>query len=270
MNVLYPLAVVTFKEGIRNRAIYAIFLFALALFGFDLVIANMAPRDVGKVAVDLALSSVSFAGLLLVLFVGINLMAKDIDKRTIYMVLSRPVSRSEYILGKFSGMVLLIVSTTMFLSCFALATIAFLKLGYPNYFERFDWSIVLLAIAFIIMMLIMLSALSFLFAAFASNSFITLVLTIISYIVGHAITDVKALIEAPQQAGIEVSQPTLKLVQVAYYLFPNLSIFDIKTQAAHGIAVSLPYILVAFGYWVVYTALAVSLAAFFFMKKEFP
>ena len=270
MSVIYPIAVITFKEGIRNRSIYGISLLALALFGFNLVIANMTPRDVGKVAVDMALSTVSFAGLLLVLFVGINLMAKDLDKRTIYMVLSRPLSRAQYILGKFLGMCLLIIVTVAFLSVLALLSILMLKLGYPDYFERFSWSLVALAMLLIIAMLIVLSALSFLFASFSSTSFITLVLTMIAYIIGQSLTDVKALVESPQAAGLGVSPLTVNLVQAAYYIFPNLSFFDIKTQAAHGIAVSPVYLALVLLYGAVYSGLTVALASLIFRKKEFP
>ena len=107
MTVLWPITLITFKEGIRNRAVYGISLLALLLFGANFLVAGMMPRDVGKVAVDFALSTISLSGILLVLFIGINLLAKDIDRRTIYMVLARPISRSQYIIGKFFGMCLL-------------------------------------------------------------------------------------------------------------------------------------------------------------------
>src|SRR5512144_731443 len=120
---LWPIALITFKEGIRNRALYGITLFALLLFGVTALVATMIPREVGKVSVDMALSTISFAGLLIVLFVGINLLAKDLDKRTIYTVLSRPISRSQYIIGKFFGMVLLITVTTGVISLLAMGSI---------------------------------------------------------------------------------------------------------------------------------------------------
>lgn len=270
MIALWPIAVITFKEGIRNRAVYGISIFALLLLGANLLISGMIMQEVGKVAVDMALSTISFAGLLLVLFIGINLMAKDLDKKTIYMVLSRPISRFQYILGKFLGMTLLILVTLSVLSIFAALSILMVKMSYPGYFPRFSWSMVLLAISFASLMLILLSALSFLFASFASTSFITLVLTIITYIIGQSISDVKALVEAPQVVGIQVSPLTVKVVQIAYYIFPNLSLFDIKTQAAHGLAVSPSYIFWVVSYGFIYTCIAIILAAIIFRRREFP
>jgi ABC-type transport system involved in multi-copper enzyme maturation permease subunit len=271
MTALWPIALITFKEGIRNRAIYGIMLFALMLFGATALVATMIPHEVGKVSVDMALSTISFTGLLVVLFVGINLMAKDLDKRTIYTVLSRPISRSQYILGKYFGMVLLITVTMGILSVLALGAIALLKISIAAYFTRFSWSLIVLSVFLTILMLILLSAISFLFASFTTSSFVTLVLTIITYIIGQSLSGVKALVESsPQEIGITVSPVTMKMVQAAYYLFPNLSLFDIKLQAAHALAVSSSFVMWTIVYALVYIALSITLAALIFRKKEFP
>src|SRR6266571_3348474 len=119
MKPLFPIAAITFKEGIRNRAIYGISIIALLMLVVNFLISQMIMREVGKVAVDIALSTVSFSGLLLVFFVGINLMAKDLDRKTIYMVLARPISRTQYMDGKFLGMVGLIVVSNVILGAFA-------------------------------------------------------------------------------------------------------------------------------------------------------
>jgi ABC-type transport system involved in multi-copper enzyme maturation permease subunit len=270
LRPLFPIAVITFKEGIRNRAIYGISLLALFMMVVNFLICQMVMRDVGKVAMDIALSTVSFTGLLLVFFVGINLMAKDLDKKTIYMVLARPVSRAQYILGKFLGMVFLVVASNIIQSSFAGISLFVLQRMYPNYFLRFSWSMFFLALLFIVVMLILLTSLSFLFASFSSTSFIVLILTIMSYIIGNSLSDVKALVESPQVVGIHPSPLTVKIVQTAYYLFPNLSFFDIKTQAANGLTLTLPYIGWTLMYGLAYSAIVLSLACFIFSKREFP
>ncbi len=267
---LWPIARITFKEGIRNRAIYGIFLMAVMMFIANSLLCSMIPREVGKVAIDIGLSTVHFSGLLLVFFVGINLMAKDLDKRTIYMVISRPISRTEYIVGKFLGMVLLIIGAMFFLSIFAILSIFIIKLTHPGFVERFSWPMVLLALAFSVLPLILLSAISFLFASFTSSSFITLVLTIIAYFVGRSSYDVKVLVESSIATSIQPSPLTVKLVQIAYYVFPNLSIFDIKTQAAHNLPLVPSYIVWAVLYGLLYTALALTAAALSFRRREFP
>jgi ABC-type transport system involved in multi-copper enzyme maturation permease subunit len=270
MSALWAIAVITFKEGIRNRAIYGILLLSLLLAAANFFVSGMIMQEVGKVAVDIGLSSISFSGLLLVLFVGVNLIAKDLDRRTIYMVLSRPISRYQYIYGKFFGMLLLVLVATALVSLFSLGAIALIKAGAQDFFPRFAWAPVFLGVGFTTLMLILLTALSFLYASFTSTSFVTFILTIVSYLIGQSISGVKALVEAPDVAGIKVSAFTVKLVQGAYYLFPNLSLFDIKTQAAHGLPIGSSYILWSLVYWFLYTTLTISFAALIFRRREFP
>lgn len=270
MNVYWPVAVITYKEGIRNRALYGITLLALLLLSANLLVSSMIMREVGKVAVDMVLSTVSFAGLLLVLFVGINLLAKDLDRRTIYMVLARPISRVQYVYGKFLGMVLLLLTAEAVLGAICLLSIWMVKLSYPTYFDRFSWGMVLLALLYAFIGLLMLTAISFFFSSLTSTSFVTLVLTLICYISGHAVADVKALVEAPQGIGIEVSGLTQYVVKSAYYLLPNLSFFDIKTHAAHGLSIPLAHVYFTLAYGLVYTGMVLALAALLFQRREFP
>ncbi|MEZ4600212.1 MAG: ABC transporter permease subunit [Syntrophotaleaceae bacterium] len=270
MNTVWPLAVITYKEGIRNRAIYGIFLLALLLFAANFLICGMIMQEVGKVAVDIALSAVSFSGLLLVLFVGINLLAKDLDRRTIYMVLARPISRSQYIWGKFVGMVLLILTTVASLGACAVLSIYSVKLTFPNYFSRFAWGPVIMALALIFVMLVLLTALSFLFASFTTSSFVTLILTVISYLIGNGVAAIKALVEAPEVVGIEIPKTTVRLINLAYYLFPNLSLFDIKVQASHNLPIPWTYFVGTMAYGIVYCTLAVLLSGLIFTRREFP
>jgi len=267
---LWPVAVITFKEGLRNRAMFGIAIFSLLFLTASILISNMIPRSVGKVLVDMSLSAVSLSGLLLVLFVGINLLAKDLDKRTIYMVLARPISRPQYLTGKFLGVVMLLAATICIVGIFSAGSLALAKGMYPKYFDRFSWYLVFVAILFAFLSMMLLSAVSFLFASFVSNSFVTLVLTVVTYLVGHAVHDVKALVEAPKTVGIEVSTVTVKVVQFAYYLFPNLSLFDIKQQAAHGLAIPVSQVAWTLSYGLVYTTIVMLLAGVIFSYREFP
>lgn len=270
MTTLWPLALITFREGVRNRALYGIALFALLLLAGNQVICAMIPRDVGKVAVDIALSTVSFCGLLIVFFVGINLMAKDFDRKTIYMVLSRPISRTGYILGKFLGMAMLITTTTALLGGVALLSIWMTKLTYGSYFERFSPGLILTALVYITLSLLLLAAVSFFFASFTSTSFITLILTMTTYLIGHISGDVKALLETKDQAGLVISPLISEIAGLAYYIFPNFSLLDFKLEAAHGLVPTAGAVAWTLLYGAGYTALALTAAALLFRRREFP
>lgn len=270
MQILWPIALITFKEGIRNKSLYGISLLALLMLLANFMISDMIGHDVGKVAVDIALSTASFTGLLMVLFVGINLMAKDLDRKTIYIVLSKPVSRIQYIVGKFLGIVLLITVCMIILACFTALSLQLIKAGHYAFFGRFSWYLLAMSFFYIWLMLVMVASLSLLYASFASSSFVTFILTVITYIIGSSIDDVKSLVESPQSVGISVSPITTKIVQIAYYIFPNLSFFNMKTMAAHGISPDYGYVFGVCIYGVLYTVIVVLIAGIVFSKKEFP
>lgn len=144
------------------------------------------------------------------------------------------------------------------------------KWAFPDYFPRFAWAGIFWALALIAVMLVLLTALSFFFASFTTSSFVTLILTVVSYLIGHGVAAIKALVEAPETVGIEVSETTVRLVEAAYYLFPNLSLFDIKVQAAHNLPIPWSYLAGTLAYGVVYSGLAVTLAGLLFSRREFP
>lgn len=269
MNKLWPIALVTFKEGVRNRSVYGIFLLALFLLCANFFTTGMALKDTGKITIDIALSSVSLAGLLLVLFVGINLIAKDMDRRTIFMILSRPISRSQYLIGKFLGVAMLIAATLLMLSVMAMLSIIVFKLQLPDGNQPFSWTSISVSLFFIMLSYILLSALSFLFSSFASTSFITLLLTVVSYLIGISLEEIRTLIGASKTGIAEVPELTSHVVQIVSYLLPNLSLFDVKLQAAHGLPIEGRYIVWTTLYGIVYVCLTTAIAALIFRKKEF-
>jgi len=270
MRALWPVAAITFKEGVRNRALYGVALLALMLQAVNLLISGMIMRQVGKVAVDIALSAASFGGLLVVLFVGINLLTRDLDSKTIYSVISRPISKCQYLLGKFFGVILVVFVSMFFLSLSSVLSIFLVKISYPNYFDRFAWTPVLLAFVMLFLMFVVLVSLSFLFASLSSAPFIAFVLTVICYLIGHSVAEVKKLIEVGEVIGVSGLDTIQAMVGVAYYVFPNLSLFDIKLQAAHALPISMTHVFWVTAYALSYSAVAMLLAAFVFHRREFP
>ncbi len=270
MKALFSLAAITFKEGIRSRTVYGILIFAIFLMFLNVMISGMMMQDVAKVAVDMALSSLNFVGLLLVFFAGVNLFSKDIERKTIYMVLARPISRSRYILGKFAGISAIIVFSLAILAIFESASIVIMKNGYPAQFLRFSWSALFFSFLLTLISLIVVLSTGFLFASFSSTSFITLVLSIVTYLIGSSANEVKALLEVPHDIGERTSPLLLYCVKAACYIFPNLSLFDIKTEAAHGLFVPLSYILSSIFYGILYSFVMLSLSCIIFKRREFP
>jgi len=268
MNRIFALAGITFKEGIRNRSVLGIVFFSLFIFALNVTVAGFFMRDIGKVTVDMNLGALSFSGLLLVLFVGLNLMAKDIDRKTIHLVLSKPISRVEYLWGKYVGILLFVLVSQLFLLALSCATVFLLLSLYPDYFIGFSWGIYFLACLFIYLKLAVLSAIVVFFSSLTTSAFVTLVFAICIYLVGVTIEEVVFYLRSGL-AGDDVPAALQQVLGVVAYLVPNFAAFDFKLQAAHGLAVSPVRLLFVAAYGVIYAALLLLGASFIFRRREF-
>ncbi|HEY4743958.1 MAG TPA: ABC transporter permease subunit [Desulfuromonadaceae bacterium] len=257
---------VTFLEGLRNRAVYGITLLASLMMVFTVLLSSMIMQDVGKVATDLALSTATFAALLVVMFVNINILAKDLERKTIYLALSRAVPRSHYILARFLGLGLLLGLVVLLLLCASLATIQIVRQMYPSYFGMVSLWLVAVAHLSIFLQMLLLTSLSMLFSMVASSSFVTFLLTIVSWLIGSSTQEVKRLVESSELS--QIAPVTKMVVKAAYYLFPNLALFDLKTNAAHGIPIHLSQLGFAVLYGVGYATAVLSLTVIIFRRKE--
>lgn len=266
MSGIWLLATTTYKEGIRNKILLGILMCALLLCLFNLVFTNMFAHELSKVAVDVGLSVVSLAGLLTIFFMGMNLMAKDLDKRTIYMVLARPLSRSQYVLGKFAGISLLVLTTVGILALVATGTVKWTMMKAPDYITpNFSWLIFGAAVLGIAVSLLIMASMAVLFTVITSSSFIAVVLTIASYLIGQNIEAVRAMALSPRSEDVFLIK---NLVLFVSWLFPNLEAFNLKTQAAYGLALNQWELLWALAHGVFYIALVLVAAVLVFKRRE--
>jgi ABC-type transport system involved in multi-copper enzyme maturation permease subunit len=269
MNNLWAIARVTFLEGLRSRVFFSLLVIALLLFSSTYTLSYLFPRDVIKVATDLSLGTTSFIGLILTLFLGTQLISKDLEKRTIQMVLARAVSRSEYVVGKFLGISLIIVSSMLLLSGFSSLAVFSVDHLTSDVYGVVHWPVFLLSLFMITFMLTLLVSVIFLFSSFASSSFLALGLTLVVYLIGQSIEGLKHFLETGSE-GIDISPVFLKVVTIAYYIFPNLTAFDFKTQAAHGLAVPPSTVTWSLLYGIFYIGVMITAAAWIFRRREFP
>lgn len=269
MSGILSLANITFREGIRNRVLFGILIMAILAFTLTIALTNLFINDITRVAASLSLSTISFSGLLLVFFVGTNLVAQDIDKRTIYVVISRPVSRAEYIIGKFLGLCFLIGTSVLILGIISSLPVYFTGLASQNPLSIFKWSVYTFAVMLIVMKLILITSIILFFSSITSTSFISLILTIAAYIIGSTNEVVKGLLEAKMQ-GVEIGPATATIIKLVYYIFPNMSAFDLKAQAVNGIPLETGYILWTTSYWLIYTSIMIAASAIIISRREFP
>ena len=267
-NVLL-LSYITLKGGIKDRTLFGIFILALALILSIPLLSSFSMRQVAVVACDFSLSITSFIGLLLTIFVGNNLIAKDIDKRSIYTIISLPIKRTEYLIGKFIGLILLLFISIIILSIFSFIAVYFTGLLYPQEINfTISWLNFIIANVFIFFKLIIIASVVFLFSAVATSSFLPLALTIIFYFVSESVEEVKAFIETT--TGKErVSLPLIYVAKFVFYIFPNFEAFNFKQHTIYSLPIDSLNLFYLSAYSLLYSAIIILIAILSFQKREF-
>jgi ABC-type transport system involved in multi-copper enzyme maturation permease subunit len=270
MRNTLALAKITFLEGIRNRSLFGIALFALFILGLNITVAGFFMRDIGKVSVDMNLSALNFAGILLIFFVGLNLITKDVDKKTVQLVLSKPITRFQYILGKYCGIVAFTLCSLAILCFMSCATLLLLLNFHADYFGGFTWGNYLIAVFFVFVKFALLTAIVIFFSSIATSAFVALIFSLAIYLVGTTIEDVVfylkseiAIQEKVVSAGLE------KFIGFVSYICPNFAVFDFTMDAAHGLTIAPERLLLALAYAAIYIAVLLLASAAIFASREF-
>jgi len=270
MKKILALANITFKEGLRSRAVYGIGLFSFFILGLNITVAGFFMRDVGKVTVDMNLSALSIAGLLLVLFVGLNLISKDIDRKTIQLVLTKPISRYEYIFGKYVGIEMFVFVALFLLFVISCLTVGGLSVVYEGYFQGFVWSNFIVAAFFVYVKISVLAAIAVFFGVIATSSFVTLIFSFCAYIVGETLDEVVFYLKSSASSSeVVISEGVKKVIAVTSYIAPNFSVFDFKTEAAYGLALQPSRVGNSLAYGLIYILILLILSTFIFQRREF-
>lgn len=264
---IWFLALATCTEGIRHRALWAIVCLATMLTMANVGVTTLYFWDLGKVSVEFGLSAVAFAGLLLVFFLGMKLLADDLERNRIFMLLSRPVTVGQYLTGKFLGLVMILLLTTIILGISAALSMYYVLWQYPAFVPpNFSWVTYTMALACQWMSLIVVLAVSVLCFSFASQSFIALLLAVSVYLVGQNMELLRRVVVENPYAGLLTDQKSL--VIALSWIFPNLSLFDKKYEAAYGMVFSSQEFLLLFSYAISYSAVMIFFASLLFRRKE--
>ena len=222
MNRVAVVAWNTFREAVRDRVLYNLVFFALIMMTAAVLVGQISIGIEQIVIVSLGLSAISFIGLLMAIFIGVGLVSKEMDKRTLYALLAKPVRRWEFVAGKFAGLVL-----TLILNTAAMAVGLFLALLYVKHsLERSDTA-VLVGVYFIVLKLALVVALALLFSC-ATTPLLSTLYTAGLYIAGQYIQQMRTL-------RTDLMNPALaKFMRWISYVLPNFDNFDVVGAAAHG------------------------------------
>ena len=248
------IALNTLKEAIRDRVLYLLLFFAALSLISSRLLALLTVGDRVKIIKDVGLSSISIFGMLMAILIGTGLVYKEIDKKTIYTLLSKPIYRWEFLVGKFSGLVLTLFVMT------ALMSLIFLVILFLHTFHLEGR--LLLAILFIFIELILITAVAILFSCF-STPILSSIFALSFYVIGHFSWGLEPLI---RRARPGVPRAAL---QIIYTLLPDLENFNFKTEVVHGLTVEPRYYLFSALYGLVYTVFVLVLAVLVFKNRDF-
>ena len=234
-NIIWLIAKITFKEGIRSKVLYGIGLLSILLFISNLFITQFFAFETGKVAVDVGFSVLSLAGLSIIFFMGIGLLSRDLHQKNICMIICHPVSRFKYVIGKFSGLALFLVVAVGILGLFAILSLwlgTFADGGMEN-LRNFSWTLLFCAVFFNLLSQLMILAVGFFLATVTTSAYLSMLLTFFIYIIGHSLdTIIKVLLKGD---FVQVDLLVLKGLEFVSWILPNLSAFDLKTSLAYGL-----------------------------------
>jgi ABC-type transport system involved in multi-copper enzyme maturation permease subunit len=222
-------------------------------------------RQGTELSISLSLSLLSFTLLLLSIFLGGTSLWKDIERRYTFSVLSLPLRRASYLLGKFFAIAAFIVLTTVILGLIAVAMIWFAAGAYPP-FRPIVWTNVATAFTFCAMKYILVIAVSFLVSAVSTSFFLPIFGTISFFIVGSATQEVYDYLHSSMM--LTISPVVRNVANTLYYILPNFSAFDFEVNAVYGISPSTSGMIWTSVYFVIYTAILLTLSTILFSRRE--
>jgi len=246
-----------FREAVRDRVLYNLLLFVLLLIAGAIFLGELSAGQESKIIVDLGLSAMLLFGAFIAIFVGVGLVYKEIERRTLYAILSKPIGRGQFLLGKYLGLCLTLLINVLVMGVGVSLALIYVRRGWDPLATKI-WP----AIFLIYFELMIITAVALLFSAFSSPT-LSALLTFFVFIIGHFSSDLKSLANTSNSAAARV------LFRGLYYLLPNLSNFSAITQAAHGVTPGATPFALAVVYMVAYVGVLLAAATLIFSRRNF-
>jgi Cu-processing system permease protein len=253
MRAIFEIAANTFKETVRNHVLYLVLFFVVALIVLSVFVADWSVFARIQVMQDFGLATMSLAGLLLAVFIGVGMLGKEISQKTVYHVVTKPVSRVQFVCGKFAGLLTTMLLNYAVMALFFVATIS--SLGGTVQLQ-FIYAICLIWAE----MAVIISA-SILFSTITSP-LLASGFSLVFYIAGH-LNDLLSLKLVEAKGSLYPA-----LLTAIYYLLPNLEHFNVRDNVVYNIALPTSYYAFAVAYGVLYSALFLALSCVLFSKKD--
>lgn len=258
-----------FKESVRDRVLYGIAAFAVVMVAASILIAQITAGQDVKIVKDLGLAVVEMAGVLMSIVIGVGLVSREIERRSIFALLTKPLARWEFVVGKYCGLVLTVV-----VNVGGMMAALYLFLAYA------DWSMpigtrmaldapavdprLLLVMVMMLAELALLIAVALFFSTFSSSALLSIAFTVGVFVTGLLASDLRNFGDV-----MDVAPAVASIVEAVGWIVPAFSAFDIKSQVVHGLAVPAGFIVSTLGYAVLYVGGLLAASVVSFSRREF-
>jgi ABC-type transport system involved in multi-copper enzyme maturation permease subunit len=261
------IAINVFRESVRDKVLYNLVLFAILMIGASYLIGQLTAGQDVKIIKDLGLSAISMFGLFIAVFIGIGLVSKEVERRSIYALLAKPVHRYQIVLGKYAGLMLTLAVNVAIMAGALYAVLVYTSWGVSDASQR-AWDApaldpaLLKAVALMLVELMLITAMALFFSTF-STPMLSAAFTFGLFIAGHFSADLRNFDQVVD------SPAAVRLARGLYWILPNLAQFDVKAQVVHGQPVPLGYMALATGYAALYVSMLLAIAMFVFSRRDF-
>lgn len=246
-----------FREAVRDRVLYNLVLFVLLLIAGAIFLGELSAGQESKIIVDLGLSAMLLFGAFIAIFVGVGLVYKEIERRTVYAILSKPIGRGQFLVGKYLGLCLTLLINVLIMGLGVSLALIYVKRGWDPLAIKI-WP----AIFLIYFELMIITAVALVFSSFSSPA-LSALLTFFVFIIGHFSSDLKALANTGNNVAAR------SIFRVLYYVLPNLTNYSVITPAAHGTVPAPGVFALSVVYMIVYVGVLLAAATLIFGRRNF-
>lgn len=267
MRVVPVIALNVFRESVRDKVLYNLVLFAVLLMGASFLIGQLTAGQDVKIIKDLGLAATSVFGLFIAVFIGIGLVSKEVEKRSIYGLLSKPIERHHLIVGKYAGLLLTLAVNLSVMAVALYGVLAYMAWLTPPMAEA-GWErpaldlLMLKAVVLTYFELAIVTAIALFFSTF-STPMLSAAFTFALFLAGRFSVDLRNFNQVTDSTAANA------LTNFLYWVLPNLGPFDVRAQVVHGQPVTLGYIASSGLYAAAYIAALVVAAILVFSRRDF-
>jgi ABC-type transport system involved in multi-copper enzyme maturation permease subunit len=261
------IAVNVFRESVRDKVLYNLVGFAILLMGTSYLLGQLTAGQDVKIIKDLGLAATSIFGLFIAIFIGIGLVSKEVERRSIYGLLSKPIERYQLVLGKYAGLLLTLAVNLAVMTAALYVVLALMSWGEDS-FDKMGWEApaldpaMLKAVALTFVELSVVTAIALFFSTF-SSPLLSAAFAFGLFVAGRFSADLRNFNQVVN------SRAAAALAQGLYWVLPNLAPFDVRSQVVHAQRVPAGYLALTTAYGVIYIAALLLAATFIFSRRDF-